>query len=880
MSIKPKTNPFIMYKLLKYISISVVVLLLQSNPLFSQDKVTLQVSGACGMCKDRIETTSKKVAGVQSAEYDIEAQQLTVTVNDKKFDKNKLIAAILAVGHDAEGQKASDEAYESLHECCHYREGHENESDDHHHDSMAEPTTETQEEHHEAASTSSPSNKLTGTVFEKNDSGELLPVIGAVVRWMNDKNGVLTDIQGQFETKIKKKSDYLVVDYIGYSPDTILIEKTGNINITISTLNVLNEVQIVHKKRSTEVSYLQPVKVQQISSKELLKAACCNLAESFDTTPAIDAATTDAVTGTRKIEMLGLAGPYVQITRENVPAIRGLAALQGLTYIPGPWIESMQLNMGAGSVVNGYESITGQINVELRKPAHEDELYLNAYGNQSGRLEFNLFNRNIVNDRWSTANLIHASTRNVKSDGNNDGFLDMPLGRQFEILNRWKWSNNEGQEGQFGVNLIYSDNESGQKGFDPGRSDRSKIWGADMRTNRVEFWAKRGFVNIDAPYKSLGLQVSGSYHDQKSQFGLRRYDAIEKSLYFNMIYQSIINNTDHQVRMGASFQMDDITENVAQNEYLRSEYVPGVFGEYTYMGSEKFTVLLGARADYHNNYGLFFTPRVNLRYAPDQRTVFRIAAGRGQRTASIFAENIGLFASSRDFIIEGGDKSKTPYGLNPEVAWNLGLSVTKEIPIGKRTLALSGEYNRIQFTNQVVVDLDRTARQVVFYNLNGTSYSNSFQAQADLDVADWMDLRLAYRYNDVQTTYGEELLRKPLTSPHRAFANTALKFGKGWVMDYTVNWLSAARIPSTLANDEAHKLPDTSPSYFLSNTQITKSWKNGFDVYVGGENIFNYKMDNPILSADNPFGTYFDSSLIWGPIFGANFYVGVRYALK
>ncbi|KXK41866.1 MAG: TonB-dependent receptor, partial [Bacteroidetes bacterium OLB11] len=174
----------------------------------------------------------------------------------------------------------------------------------------------------------------------------------------------------------------------------------------------------------------------------------------------------------------------------------------------------------------------------------------------------------------------------------------------------------------------------------------------------------------------------------------------------------------------------------------------------------------------------------------------------------------------------------------------------------------------------------RTARQVIFYNLNGTSFSNSFQAQADFDVADWMDLRLAYRYNDVQTTYGEELLRKPLTSPHRAFANTALKFGKGWVLDYTVNWLSAARIPSTLANDEAHRLPDTSPSYFLSNTQITKSWKNGFDVYVGGENIFNYKMDNPILSADNPFGTYFDSSLIWGPIFGANFYVGVRYALK
>jgi outer membrane receptor protein involved in Fe transport len=385
---------------------------------------------------------------------------------------------------------------------------------------------------------------------------------------------------------------------------------------------------------------------------------------------------------------------------------------------------------------------------------------------------------------------------------------------------------------------------------------------------------------LDKPYKTLGFQVSGVYHDQKSQFGLRRYDATQKSLYFNMIYQSIIDNTDHQVRMGTSFQYDNFHEDVISTHYVRNEYVPGIFGEYTYKGSEKFSILLGGRADYHNNFGLFFTPRLNARFAPNQSTVFRLAAGRGQKTASVFAENIGIFASNREIIIEGGDKTETPYGLNAEVAWNFGISVTKEIPVGSRILALSGDFNRIDFTNQIVVDMDRTARQVVFYNLNGQSYSNSFQVQADTDITKWMDLRLAYRYNDVQTTYGEQLLRKPLVSPERAFANLAIEAGRGWAFDYTINWLSSVRIPSTQANDEEHRWAEKSPSFFLSNAQVSKKWKNNFELYLGGENIFNYRLDHPIISAHDPFSQYFDSSLAWGPIWGTNIYAGLRYTLN
>ncbi len=837
-----------------------------------QNIKTLSVSGSCGMCKERIETTALQVIGVTKAEYNTESQQLTVDTMPVFLIK-ELVSALLKAGHDTAGEKAPSSIYESLPACCHYRD-------------IADPSADVKHEDdhtghdHKNEEKQLAKNQLSGYVYERSEKGEMLPLIGATIKWAGTSFGTITDENGSFDIELIPKSKYLVVSYVGFNPDTILIEKGGKVNITISKAsNVLDAIEITHKKRSTEISYIETVKVQHISSKELLKAACCNLAESFDTTPAIDASSTDAITGTKKIEMLGLAGPYVQITRENMPDVRGLAALQGLSYTPGPWVEGMQLNMGAGSVVNGFESITGQINVELRKPCHEDKMYFNAYGSQAARLEMNTFAKQEINDNWSTATLLHASMRNQRRDHNHDGFLDMPLGKQFGFINRWKWTNNDGQEGQIGVKLTFTDNISGQTEFDPIRSNRSQIWGGDMSTNRVEVWGKRGFVNLNTPYKTLGFQFSGVYHDQKSQFGLRKYDATQKSLYFNLIYQTIINNTDHQIRMGTSMQYDKYDEFVITTTYKRNEFIPGIFGEYTFKGSEKFSVLIGGRADYHNNYGLFFTPRLNLRYAPDQNTVFRIAAGRGQKTATIFAENIGFFASNREFIVEGTN-NKTPYGLQAEVAWNVGLSITKEINIGKKSLGLSFDLNRIDFQNQIVVDLDRSARQVVFYNLNGKSYSNSAQFQIEIDATKWLDIRLAYRYNDVKTTFSGQLLQKSLISPHRAFLNLSIKPGKGWAIDYTLNRLSSVRIPSTQANDEQHQWPDKSPSYFLNNAQISKLWGKKFEVYLGGENIFNYRLQHPIIGAHAPFGPYFDSSLAWGPIMGVNLYAGIRFSIK
>jgi outer membrane receptor for ferrienterochelin and colicins len=813
----------------------------------SQNRISIPVSGACGMCKERIEGLAKTTIGVLKAKYSIENQTLILEV-DPLFQKKELNASLLRAGHDNDGLIASDEDYVALHSCCKYREAPE----------------------------SNPFGaSLTGGVYEKSKSGEEIPLIGATVFWAGIDNGTVTNMMGEFEIPAKEKGSQLIISYVGYSPDTITVNGTGFVKIVLEQNLVLDALEITFRKRTTEVSYLDPVKIQSISQKELLKAACCNLAESFDTTPAVDASVTDAVTGTRKIEMLGLAGTYVQITRENMPDIRGLSALYGLAYTPGPWAEGIQLNMGAGSVVNGFESITGQINVELRKPCHGDLFFLNGYANQAGRFEFNSFSKNQLNTNWSTSNLLHISTRAWRLDNNDDGFMDNPITKQLGLINRWKYTDGAGHEAQIGFKISNLDNLSGQMDFYPNDSDRTKVWGSNVNTTRVEVWAKNGYVNLAKPYRTLGFQFSGVYHIQDGVFGIRPYDANQKSLYFNSIYQDIIGNTDHQIRTGFSAQWDGYEEEVLDTVFNRNEIVPGVFGEYTYKGSEKFTLLAGLRSDYHNNFGFFMTPRLNVRFAPSETTVFRISAGRGQRTASIFSENAGIFATNRTIIVRGDKSSENPYGLNPEIAWNVGISYTQEFKLFGMNWMFAVDANRVEFENQIVVDLENP-RSVIFYNLVGQSYANSIQGQFDIQITGWLDLRIAYRYNDVRTSYGENVLRKPLNSPHRAFANIALNLGKGWKWDYTINRMSSSRLPSTDINPPSYIIEKESPVYFLSNTQINKT-SGRFEWYAGAENLFNFHMHRPIIAADLPFSPYFDGSLVWGPIMGRNIYVGFRY---
>lgn len=730
---------------------------------------------------------------------------------------------------------------------------------------------------------------IEGKVAEKISAKETEPLIGANVYWLNTNIGTTTDVEGAFSIEKSNTSNKLVISYVGFQADTIEVINNKKLSIELTRAITGPEVEVKSRKKSTEISILQPLKIERIGEKELMKAACCDLSESFETSPSVDVSFTDAITGTRQIQLLGLSGPYTQITREFMPDVRGLAAIYGLQFTPGTWVESMQLNKGTGTVVNGFESVAGQINVELRKPENSDRLYFNTYFNELGRLELNLNLATDVGKDWATGLLLHGKKNSIRWDRNNDGFLEMPLSDEFVALHRWKYiSPSGGMIFQAGLKGSFLNNIAGQEDFDENTDEGStSIWGTKYNVNRLEAWTKLGFLFENTPWKSIGIQMSTVRHRQESFYGLNNYDATQTGFYGNFIYQSILSNTNHKFKTGFSFQYDYFLEVFNERNFNRREAIPGAFFEYTYNYKEKLGLVAGLRVDNHNLFGTFLTPRIHFRYAVAPESIFRASFGRGQRTATILAENVGLLASNREIIIQEQDNN-LPYGLNPEIAWNYGINFTQLFRLYNREASISFDFYRTDFENQIVVDLDQSPQEVLFYNLNDKSYSNSFQVQLDYELLPRFDVRLAYRWFDVKTTFSGQLLEKPLIAAHRAFINLAYATNNNWRFDYTTNWQGSKRIPFTGSNPEAFQLAERSPDFIMVNAQISKSWEKKddpnsprlFEVYLGVENLFNFRQDNPILSSEDPFSPFFDSSLVWGPVFGRNVYVGLRYRLK
>jgi len=649
--------------------------------------------------------------------------------------------------------------------------------------------------------------------------------------------------------------------------------------------DTLKTVTVEGKRKGLKKSLSGTANTTLVTSKELLKAACCNLAESFETNPSIDVNFSDALTGTKQIKMLGLTSPYIMITEENIPSVRGASQAYGLSFTPGTWVESIQITKGAGSVVNGYESISGQINTELIKPCDDIPFFLNFYGSTDSRYELNTHFNKKISDKWATSLFVHGNTRVGKNDMNDDMFLDNPLGKQINIANRWHYSNPETGWVSF-MNLRYMNDEkqTGELHFDP---DRDKLttnhWGSEINTERLDFTSKIGYVFKDMPYQSIGFQNAFTSHNQQSYFGLNQYDIKQQSFYSNLIFNSIINNTMHKFATGLNFTYDKYAEFVNLADVSRIDNSVGGFFEYTYDDTDKFSYILGGRLDYHNRLGVFFTPRLHVKYNPSEKSVIRFSAGRGKRAANIYAENQNLFASSRVFSFL--DTNGKIYGLNPEIAWNYGVSFTQNFLLFGKSADVGFDFYRTDFQNQAVVDVMNSPQQVLFYDLKGNSFANSFQLDFNLEIIKHLNLRTAYKYYDISTDYLSGSFQRPLQAKHRFFGNIEyethiVEKGKQWKFDYTFNWLGKQQLPYTASNPEQDRFPEFSPSFAVMNAQITRTFSSTFEMYIGGENIGNYRQEKAILGADNPFGSNFDTSIIYAPIFGQMYYAGLRFKIK
>ncbi len=647
----------------------------------------------------------------------------------------------------------------------------------------------------------------------------------------------------------------------------------------------LDTIRVVGAKKGIRKSLTLTANTTLVSGKELLKAACCNLAESFETNPSIDVNFSDALTGTKQIKMLGLTSPYIMITEENIPSVRGASQAYGLSFTPGTWVESIQITKGAGSVVNGYESISGQINTELLKPLKDIPFYLNVYGSTDSRFEINTHFNKKISDDWATSLFVHGNTRVAKNDMNNDGFLDNPLGKQINIMNRWQYTCAEtGWVSFINARYMKDEKQTGQINFEPKRDKFStNFWGSEINTERLDFTSKVGYVFKDMPFQSIGFQNAFSSHNQQSYFGLNQYDIRQQSYYSNLIFNSIINNTMNKFATGMNFTNDNYSEFVNPSDVSRIDTSIGAFFEYTFDNNDKFSYILGGRIDYHNRLGVFLTPRLHLKYNPWKKGVLRFSAGRGKRAANIFAENQNLFASSRTFSVL--DTSGKIYGLDPEIAWNYGMSFTQSFLVLGKSADISIDFYKTDFQNQAVVDVLNSPQQVLFYDLKGKSFANSLQIDFNLEIIKHLNLRTAYKYYDILTDYLSGSYQRPLRAKHRFFANLEFEThikdkGQQWKFDYTLNWLGKQQLPNTSTNPIDDRFHGFSPSFAIMNAQITRTFSSVFEMYLGGENIGNYRQDKAILGNNNPFGATFDTSIVYAPVFGQMYYAGLRFKIK
>ena len=707
-----------------------------------------------------------------------------------------------------------------------------------------------------------------GHVYDENKQ----PVIGANVYWEGTQDGTTTDLDGFFELNKKGDVSHLITSYIGYvTVSTPVKDQSGSLEIVLKGEVELNEVVVSERKVATVSSRTSVLQTQKITYDEICRAACCNLAESFETNPSVDVSYSDASTGARQIKLLGLSGTYVQMLTENYPNFRGASSLYGLDYVPGAWMESIQVSKGTSSVKNGYEALAGQINVEFKKPQTADLFSANLFASDAGRYEANTDASWHVNDKLSTGLLIHYSNDKMSHDDNGDGFLDTPIKEQVNVMNRWSY-NSGSYVSQYGGRFLHENRTGGQDVHHESITDPYKI---GLTTNRAEFFTKQAFIINKEKVESVALILSGSYHEQLSMYDRTPYNIYQNNVYASLLYEKEFSHA-HSLSTGLSLNYDGFNENLVMDgtrtPYNRSEVVSGAYAQYTYNLNDKFILLAGIRADYSQRYDLFVTPRIHVKYNPFEWFHVRASAGKGYRTANVLAENNFLLASSR--------KMRIADNLDQEEAWNTGLNLSFYIPVAGKELTLNGEWYYTNFIKQVVVDMDSNPHEVSFYNLDGESYSNSFQLEATYPFFRGFTMTAAYRYTDAQTDYRNTegityRMKKPLVSDYKGLLTASYQTPlKKWQFDVTSQFNGGGRMPEASSSNPLWN--SEFKAYTVVNAQITKYFRQ-WSVYIGGENLFDYTQDMPVIDAMNPRGENFDSSMIYGPVHGRKLYVGVRF---
>ena len=604
----------------------------------------------------------------------------------------------------------------------------------------------------------------------------------------------------------------------------------------------------------------------EIGQDELFRAACCNLGESFVSNPAVDVNYSDAAVGARQIKLLGLSGLYVQMLTEGLPMRNGAAQPYLLNHVPGSWMRSISVSKGASSVKNGPQSITGQIDVEYLKPDEDPGLLLNLYGNSHRMAEGNFIGNIHLNRYLSTEVLAHYQKDFMHHDENGDGWIDMPAVEQLNVQNRWKY-----RRGRYithaGIGYLDETRHGGQHDADA----LANPYRIHLHGRGLEAYMKHAYLLDKEHNTNLAFMGTLNFFGTDGHFGNKMYSNDQQGLSAQLLLEHDFSEV-HQLSTGLSLTGDRMGERCSllptYDGSNMGEWMPGVYAQYTYKPSYRFTAMAGLRADVSSLYGAFVTPRMHLKWMAADWVTLRASVGKGYRSPHALAENHYLLASGRTLTVDGD--------LPQEEAWNSGVSAAFYIPVGERTMTLNAEYYYTDFRRQVVVDYDSDPAVLHLTALQGASYSHTLQVDASYDLTDDLGTTVAFRYNDVRCTYGGVLLEKPLQSRYKGLFTVSWKpLMALWHVDLTLQLNGPGRLPAYYDGDGTLVADGVFPAYPQLNLQLTREFRH-VTLYVGGENLTNYRQPVPVIDAANPWSAAFDPTLVWGPVHGIMGYVGLR----
>jgi len=727
---------------------------------------------------------------------------------------------------------------------------------------------------------------LPTSLFSQTISGNVTnqknePLVGASVYWDGTKVGSVTDTNGKFELTTKGSGDkMLIARYVGHTADTVKITNQSTIEFTLQESQTLDEVVVKGQREGVIISSSKAIKTEQLTQTELGKSACCDLAGCFETQTTIQPQTTNVITNAKELRILGLSGVYNQVLIDGFPMIQGLTYTYGISSVPGTVVDNIYVAKGSNSVLQGFENISGQINVITKDPANTEKLYLNAYMNSFLEKHVNA-NYAVKSGDWSNLTALHTVQPADEFDRDSDNFLDLPKLTRYMVFNKLKYGNNTETGLNTSINLRFVNEQrvGGQTNYneetDQGSTD---VYGQTVNINQPEISTKTGY-RIDDMH-NFSLFASGFYQYQESYFGTIKYDAKQTNMYGNLQYELDYDNTS--LKTGVSFRYLNLEEDIAFTDntlqrsyagnYLRDEQIAGVFAENTLMlFDEKLTWIAGVRADNHNQFGTMFTPRTLLKYNITDNSVIRGNIGTGWRTVNLFSENIGLLVSSRDIVITEQ--------IKPEEALNLGINFTQNFDNDDFTGFFSADFYRTDFQNQIFPDYDTDPTKAIIENFTGTSVSNTFQAEVYFNFWEQFEFKTGYSFLDVYREVDNEKVLLPFNPRHKVV--TTLGYNPpsdDFQIDMNIHWYGEQRLPNTQSNPEQYQRPDFSENYMLVNAQFTYNFEI-FEVYAGAENIFNFRQNRPIIGWQDPFGEFFDTSSVWGPTRGRELYVGIRYKI-